>query len=40
MIPGINQYLREGYGENMKKFKEVRDHLNVDPLNMFTNGTL
>ena len=40
LIPGINQYLREGYGENMKKFKEVHESQHVDLQNMFTNGTL
>ena len=40
MIPGINEYLREGYGENMEKFKKVRDQLKVDETNMFTNGRL
>ena len=39
-IPGINEYLREGYGENMEKFKEIRMRMEVDPHNMFTNGTL
>ena len=37
-ISGINAYLREGYGENMEKFRETREHTNVDPNNMFTNG--
>ena len=40
LIPGINQYLREGYGENMEKFKKVRENMDVDPQNVFTNGTL
>ena len=39
-IPGINQYIREGYGENIEKFKEARKNAKVDPDNMFTNGRL
>ena len=39
-IPGMNQYLREGYGPNMTKFKSIREKIKVDPDNMFTNGTL
>ena len=39
-IPNINEYFRECFGENMKKFKEVRANLKVDENNMFTNGRL
>ena len=31
-------YLKEKYGENLTKFKDVRDLLNVDPNNMFVNS--
>lgn len=39
-IPGMNTYLREGYGDKIEMFKNIRDHLKVDEENMFTNGVL
>lgn len=31
-------YLKERYGDNLTKFKQVRNALNVDPNNMFVNS--
>jgi hypothetical protein len=39
-IPNIIPYLKTAYGENIARFNQIRDQLQVDPENMFVNSTL
>ena len=39
-IPDIIPYLKTAYGENIARFNQIRDQLQVDPENMFVNSTL
>ena len=36
----IFEYVRDKYGQNLEKFKIVRDSLNLDPNNLFMNETM
>ena len=39
-IPDIIPYLKNSYGENIARFNQIKDQLQVDPDNMFMNPTL
>jgi hypothetical protein len=39
-IPGITQYIKNNLNENITRFNQIKDQLQVDPNNMFMNQTL
>ena len=39
-IPNVIPYIRTAYGENIKRFNQIKDQLQVDPQDMFMNPTL
>jgi len=39
-IPGIAEFIRKSYGDNIQKFLEIRKELDVDPKDMFYNDWL
>jgi len=39
-IPDIIPYLKNSYGENIARFNQIKDQLQVDPEDMFMNPTL
>jgi hypothetical protein len=39
-IPNVMQHIRSNLGENIQRFNQIKDRLQVDPINMFMNHTL
>jgi hypothetical protein len=39
-IPNIIQHLQSHMGENIRRFNQIKDQLQVDPTSMFANRTL
>jgi hypothetical protein len=39
-IPGITQHIKTNFGENISRFNQIKDQLQVDPMHMFVNPTL
>ena len=39
-IPNITQHIKSNLGENIQRFNQIKDQLQVDPTNMFMNRTL
>jgi D-arabinono-1,4-lactone oxidase/FAD binding domain-containing protein len=39
-IPDVIQHIKTSYGENIARFNQIKDQLQVDPTHMFVNPTL
>jgi hypothetical protein len=39
-IPNVIQHIKSYLGENIPRFNQIKDQLQVDPTNMFVNSTL
>ena len=39
-IPNVVQHIKDMYGENILRFNQIKDQLQVDPTHMFVNRTL
>ena len=39
-IPNVIPHLKSNFGENIRRFNQIKDQLQVDPTNMFMNRTL
>lgn len=39
-IPNVIQHIKSNFGENIRRFNQIKDQLQVDPTNMFMNHTL
>ncbi len=39
-IPDITQHIKNNYGENIHRFNQIKNQLQVDPTHMFVNPTL
>jgi hypothetical protein len=39
-IPNVIQYIKSNLGENIQRFNQIKDRLQVDPTHMFMNRTL
>jgi hypothetical protein len=39
-IPNVIQHLKSNFGENIQRFNQIKDQIQVDPTHMFVNHTL
>ncbi|MCI0553892.1 MAG: FAD-binding protein [Anaerolineae bacterium] len=39
-IPNVIQHIKSSFGENIRRFNQIKDQLQVDPTHMFVNHTL